>query len=145
MVKWCSRGQHEVDVSLFNKRSKSKDGLTVWCKPCLADYERERYHNGDRVRKIRNRNTQVERTRQKYWDFLCSSVCDNCGNSDPEVLECDHREPSEKSFNVSEMIWYYSWSRIKSEIDKCDILCANCHRKRTIRQFGLWRGVASSS
>lgn len=141
MMKICSKGNHEVDEQFFSKRTGSKDGLMSWCKPCVALYERDRYQNGDRIRKERNRKAQLERTREQYWQFLCSSKCLDCGSRDPEVLECDHREPDKKSFDVSAMLYSYSWFNIKKEIDKCDIVCSNCHKKRTIRQFGFWRGT----
>jgi hypothetical protein len=139
-TKLCAKGNHEVSITLFRKRSAAKDGLQSWCNTCLAVYEAERYQNGDRARKERNRQLQKERTRELLWELLCNSQCKNCGNPDPEVLEFDHRDPSEKNFNVSEMIGVNSWKKILEEIAKCDILCANCHKKRTIRQFGSWRG-----
>jgi len=139
-TKLCIKGNHEVITSLFRKRTASRDGLQSWCNPCLAVYESERYKNGDKARKQLNKKLQLERTRRLLWELLCKSQCLHCKNDDPEVLEFDHREQSEKKFNVSEMVGYYSWSKILDEIAKCDILCANCHKKRTIKQFGSWRG-----
>lgn len=140
-MKTCSKCKESKALEEFNKRSASPDGRNAWCKVCLKNYERERYQNGDRARKERNRDIQLTRKRVALWTLLKESECKNCGNKDPEVLEFDHREPTEKSFDVSEMMWSHSWESILTEIAKCDILCANCHRKRTIQQFGLWRGV----
>ena len=56
--------------------------------------------------------------------------CVRCGyNKCPEVLEFHHRNPSEKEFNISSKGHCRSWERVKKEIEKCDLLCANCHRE----------------
>ncbi len=46
-----------------------------------------------------------------------------------EVLEFHHRDPSQKDFNVSSKGHSRSWERVQKEIEKCDLLCANCHRE----------------
>jgi len=57
--------------------------------------------------------------------------CVDCGESEPIVLEFDHVR-GEKYKNVSDMVnQSYSIETIKDEIRKCDIRCANCHRKKT--------------
>jgi hypothetical protein len=57
--------------------------------------------------------------------------CVDCGYNDlAEALEFDHRPEEIKLFNISEA-GGRSWTRIWAEIQKCDIVCSNCHRKRT--------------
>lgn len=139
-MKTCSKCQIPKDGKLFNKRSAASDGLSSWCKACYAEYDRARWAKGDKFRKRRNQERLMVRNKAFLWDLLCASSCLHCGETDPLVLEFDHRDPSEKSINVSEMI-AYGLERIRVEIAKCDILCANCHRRRTIKQFGHWRGT----
>jgi hypothetical protein len=55
--------------------------------------------------------------------------CMDCGNDDPRVLDFHHRDPKDKKLNVSQS-WSYRWETVQAERDKCDILCANCHRIR---------------
>ena len=56
--------------------------------------------------------------------------CVRCGYSKyPEVLEFHHKDPLKKEFNVSAKGHCRSWDRVKEEIEKCDLLCANCHRE----------------
>jgi len=53
--------------------------------------------------------------------------CEICGyNEHPYALQFDHLEPSEKNFNIAT---WRSCSRetLQKEIDKCRVLCANCH------------------
>lgn len=141
MEKICGRCKRSVSLELFNKRAKSRDGLSSWCRPCYSEYDRERYQNGDKARKEKNKADRLEAVRSYLWELFSNSKCFDCGNRDPEVMEFDHRDPSQKSFTISHMLRSYSLKRIQAEIAKCDIVCANCHRKRTIQQFGTWRGI----
>jgi hypothetical protein len=59
-----------------------------------------------------------------------SEGCANCSEADPACLDYHHREDAEKEMTVSEMVTYgYSKEKLRAEMDKCVILCANCHRK----------------
>lgn len=67
--------------------------------------------------------------RQKAIEFL-GGKCMKCGyNKYQEVLEFHHRNPSKKDFNILSKGYCRSWERVKNEIIKCDLLCANCHRE----------------
>jgi hypothetical protein len=60
----------------------------------------------------------------------------DCGVSDPYVLEFDHRESATKLESVTFMAQRgYAWAKVEEEIGKCDVRCANCHRRRTAVQF----------
>jgi hypothetical protein len=55
--------------------------------------------------------------------------CIKCGNDHPAVLDFHHRNPEEKEFAISKMIRNRSSKEmLLKEIEKCDILCSNCHR-----------------
>ncbi|MEK6908949.1 MAG: hypothetical protein AABX23_02775 [Nanoarchaeota archaeon] len=61
--------------------------------------------------------------------------CIRCGyNKYPEVLEFHHRNPAEKLFNISLKGHCRSWERIKAEIEKCNLVCANCHRETHVEE-----------
>ena len=61
--------------------------------------------------------------------------CMKCGYSKyPEVLEFHHKDPKQKDFNVSKKGHCRSWERVKKEIEKCVLLCANCHREIHVEQ-----------
>ncbi len=54
--------------------------------------------------------------------------CQRCGNVFPNcVYDFHHRNPKHKEKNISSMI-RHDWERIVKELDKCDLLCSNCHR-----------------
>jgi hypothetical protein len=137
-MKKCTRCSELKENNLFAKRSRSSDGLASWCKKCYSDHARQKYIDGDKIRKDRNK-TKIEREARGYiWSVLSTSSCIDCGNSDPLVLEFDHRDGVDKLANIS-MMFRRSVGAIITEINKCDIRCANCHRKRTQLQFGTWR------
>ena len=66
-------------------------------------------------------------------DALKGSPCVDCGGTfPPECMDFDHRPGEEKVKPVGNM-YQMSMKNIKAEIEKCDLVCANCHRIRTWR------------
>jgi exonuclease III len=66
--------------------------------------------------------------------------CLDCGETNIIVLEFDHRDPTAKSFSItSARQSKVSWDQLVEEIDKCDVVCANCHKIRSAKMFGNWR------
>lgn len=69
---------------------------------------------------------------------LAHSCCVDCGESDPVVLEFDHLKPLAKLFCIGEAATLNrSLKSLKAEIAKCEVRCANCHRRKTIRERNL--------
>jgi hypothetical protein len=56
--------------------------------------------------------------------------CADCPENDPVVLQFHHRDPQVKSFTIGRATGTMSLSRLKKELDKCDVVCANCHLRR---------------
>lgn len=75
--------------------------------------------------------------RELLYRYLSDKVCVDCGVSDPVILEFDHLDPATKVNNISNMM-SCSWSVILTEINKCDIVCANCHRRRTAKNYNWY-------
>lgn len=67
----------------------------------------------------------------KFWGLeYKGKKCSICGyNKCIEALEFHHRDMSEKEFNISDRNLVLDWQLIKQELDKCDLVCANCHRE----------------
>ncbi len=56
--------------------------------------------------------------------------CACCGYADhPGVLDFHHVDPSTKEFSIGDKGYTRSWEKIKAELDKCILVCANCHRE----------------
>jgi hypothetical protein len=128
-----------IDAFAFaNKALGTRQGR---CRSCHARYRREHY--------IRNRDTYIrqevarirryrDENRPLIREYLRAHPCVDCGEADIVVLDFDHRDPSEKSHNVILLAMHKPWNRVLLEIAKCEVRCANCHRKRTAQQFA-WR------
>lgn len=75
-------------------------------------------------------------------DFLLKlrdRPCSDCGQRYPPIaMEFDHRDPSTKRHNVAES-WCRSFAGIMEEAAKCDVVCRNCHRRRTVERFAARR------
>jgi hypothetical protein len=75
---------------------------------------------------------RAEKQIREMLHNLKSQPCIDCNvQYPPYVMDYDHRDPSTKLTNVAALVRYGSYSRILAEIDKCDLVCANCHRIRT--------------
>lgn len=74
----------------------------------------------------------------RMMDYLAGHPCADCGESDPVVLDFDHLPGAAKRFEISRAVnaSTRSWPLIESEIAKCEIVCANCHRRRTSERAG---------
>jgi hypothetical protein len=73
----------------------------------------------------------------RYWFMRYKSTlsCIDCGISHPAVLQFHHRNRSEKSFTIADVVRKASsLKQITDEINKCDVLCVNCHAKRHWRE-----------
>ncbi len=79
------------------------------------------------------------KVREKLFAFLSSKSCLDCGEKDPIVLDFDHNNPKNKFKDVGKMLsGHYSWESVEREINKCDIRCANCHRRKTYKEQKSW-------
>jgi hypothetical protein len=65
----------------------------------------------------------------------------NCGETDPIVLEFDHLR--DKKFNIGKAWRGHEWQSVLDEIAKCEVVCANCHRRRTACRGGFIRAVVA--
>ena len=77
--------------------------------------------------------TLNRRARLRAWanDQKRSIGCRDCDSMDPAMLDFHHRDPDAKEMAVGEMITYgYGTEPLQEEIEKCEVLCANCHRKK---------------
>ncbi len=55
--------------------------------------------------------------------------CAKCGyNEHSAALDFNHIDPSKKTGNIAEKVSNWSLKKLMTEVDKCEVLCANCHR-----------------
>jgi len=141
-MKVCSKcGPPAQPIENFAIRNRARGTRQAMCKSCQNKYVRAHYqiHRAKYIKKARTRN--IEQIRMNYEfivEYLKNHPCADCGESDIVVLEFDHQR--DKVADVSLLARDgYSLDKIKREIDKCEVVCANCHRRRTAKQFGTYR------
>lgn len=131
----CGRCGEDKPVTEFAWRRKPQGQRDNMCRRCRAAYKREHYEaNKQRYiaqAAVQKQRALLERT-ALLIEFFATHPCSNCGESDPVVLEFDHLR--DKAFNISQVFRDRSWQTILDEIEKCEVVCANCHRRRTARR-----------
>lgn len=140
-MKQCNRCKQLLSLIEFS--SKGKDKYQAYCKPCAREYGRENYH------KNREANAEKQKASKKArMDVIKADIrklkeetpCLDCGVFYPfYCMDFDHVN-GKKTTHISEMIQQGAarW-KIFSEITKCEIVCANCHRKRTFKRAKMSR------
>jgi hypothetical protein len=142
--KICTKCKLEKELSEFSFKSKEKGTHQSICKRCRKVIDRERYKANPDSFKERNkahRKTNLQNNRLKKLEYLSNKSCVDCGESNPIVLDFDHINRKTKEASISDKMSWWSWSRILTEIAKCEIRCANCHRIRTAKQFGWYSNL----
>ena len=139
----CNSCLKEKDPEEFNWRYKALGVRHPTCRECQKGFRKNWYEGDARERHLENvqarKKVVREQAREYVYDYLSTHPCIECGESNPVVLEFHHRGGKDKA--VSELVGGgYSIATIQAEIDKCDVLCANCHRKRTMNERGWFRG-----
>lgn len=149
-TKYCSKCKTEKLFSEFHKRKDRKCGLATHCKDCshqryndwrIKNKQRRKENlavwveeNPERARvNWRNYENKKRRELVEYIQSVKNHPCLDCGKSFPPfAMDFDHR-PDEKKYKcVSAMAGSRcSLEAIQAEIEKCDIVCAVCHRIRT--------------
>jgi hypothetical protein len=142
--KTCSKCLTEKSVSDFSFRRKAIKTENClyhsWCKECVKAYDKNNYkYNDDRRKATTERSIRYrDRNRQYVFDLLVKSKCKDCGAVNPVVLQFDHVR-GEKAYDVSTLCRSsLSLDKLKEEISKCEIRCANCHLLKTAKQFKWW-------
>jgi hypothetical protein len=138
-TKRCCTCGLERPLTDFNVRRAADDGLQSRCRACSKEwYERNRLTHMANVR--RNSKAIIARNRILLAAYLADNPCVDCGESDIRCLDFDHRDAAEKVDDVARLMCNaLSWRRILAEIEKCDVRCANCHRRVTVERGGWWR------
>jgi len=128
-MKYCAKCDSEKTLDEFGSNKSSSDGKQRYCKLCQRAHVRKHYENNKQYYKDKSKVTS-----SKYRELVLSLKdvpCLDCGNRYPSyVMEFDHRDPKEKSFCLATG-HNKSLDKLLAEVDKCDVVCANCHRIRT--------------
>jgi predicted HNH restriction endonuclease len=111
-IKYCPSCKDDKELSEFYNR-RGKEGGSVYCKICTKEEGRER-----------GRKFKIKCVAYKGGE------CEKCGyNKYIGALEFHHLDPNKKDFEISNVKKRSFNDNIKSELDKCIIVCSNCHRE----------------
>lgn len=137
----CIKCNASQPINHFSFKIKKRGIRHTICKTCHALYRKAHYEaNKDyyikRARKWWDK--QIPKLQKFVVDYLKSHPCVDCGEDDLVVLDFDHVR-GKKFMGVSEMVRRgFSIKTILTEIEKCEIRCSNCHRKRTSKKSNNW-------
>ncbi len=132
--KRCSRCRTYHRLEAFAWKRKDRGQRNSYCRRCQKAYGREHCDANkqwylDQALASKNR-LRHERT-QWLLGYFREHPCVDCGETDPIVLEFDHLR--DKEFDVGTFV-SCRWEAVLAEIEKCEVVCANCHRRRTARR-----------
>lgn len=117
----------------FAESQNKKNGKNNMCKECNRKYQKEHYK--------KNKKTYIDKAKLRrniskdiFLEYMKDKKCAICWyNKSIAALDFHHKKDKFKLVSVMVRIWY-SWGRIIKEIEKCDILCSNCHREITSKE-----------
>jgi hypothetical protein len=142
MKRCATCGEWKTEDS-FNWRYKALGIRHPTCRDCHKEYRRSWYedHKETHLQNVQERKVSARQDARQYvLDYLSTHPCSACGESDPAVLDFHHLGGKDKEISVL-ISGGYSLAKIQEEIDKCAVLCANCHRRKTAKEQGWFRGL----
>ena len=111
-TKKCSKCGKELPLTDYYSRGNGK--LRSECKDCHKSYVKGKYDERKNIVK----------------DIKTSQKCAKCGENRSYVLDFHHKDPSIKDNTIARMTSNYNKIEdIQREIEKCIVLCSNCHRE----------------
>ena len=125
----CSLVKNESD---FHK-SKSR-GTQHSCKQCRKSIDKEYWKKRSENKELMKQKAafmaeRLEQSRRFVFEYLLEHPCVDCGETDPIVLTFDHQK--DKIISIANAVQNrHSIVRLKKEISKCEVRCANCHARR---------------
>lgn len=133
-TKTCGRCKKDLPLSSFNKNKAKKCGLNSYCRDCNKIAHKEHYKAKPEFYYNRNKKVRLSNA-QWIFEYKCKNKCKQCGEKHPACLQFHHRDENEKSFEISRAGTKKLETIIK-EIEKCDLVCANCHFKIHYKKHG---------
>ncbi len=135
MIKQCTKCNLHKDISEFSKKWTRVDWTIKYspeCKPCHRIIANAYYQNDKdwyKARSNKNRKANIVKYRKQFLDYLNTQQCFDCWIKDIRLLEFDHIK--DKNFNIASKTRTTPINSLLPEIQKCEVVCANCHRIRT--------------
>lgn len=144
MEKLCRTCNTVKPIESFSKKTRKNGRISTQskCKTCDNEYTRSHYRNNKEMyleKARRNEQLYFERNIQHVLSYLKEHPCKVCGEDDILVLEFHHTGEETKEYPVGVLVRGYSLDTLIKEIEKCDVLCANCHRRLEATKRDFWK------
>ena len=125
----CQQDKPDTDFSWKNKKLNKRN---TKCKCCQNDYAQQHYQNNKEKYKTKARinNAKYLEANKQLINEVKSKGCSLCSETEPCCMDFHHIDPNTKIDTVSRIaLNATSIQTLQAEIDKCVVLCSNCHRK----------------
>ncbi len=147
--KICTSCECEKLVSEFQKTETNSSGYRATCAECKRKEGREyasshkkknhrqyrKLHSGFKEGCARAAKAKTARVKAMTQQMKESNPCSDCGEKFPYYcMDFDHRDPSQKSDGVRDLMRAISKGKVLKEISKCDLVCVNCHKERELKR-----------
>lgn len=137
-MKICPACKTSKPLEEFPVSKRRADGRGSTCLVCKRVMDRDYYSRN--TERFSERNKKLIATNKGLLvEYLSENPCVDCGETDILVLEFDHRDGNPEHRVSSLLGTSRTWSVILSEIEKCDVRCANCHTRVTRKRANDWR------
>jgi hypothetical protein len=137
-TKWCPGCEEDLPLAAFTKNKAKPDGRGSPCRECKKAVQNAWYaKNRDRhIANVKKNKSTTHRALLSWLlNYLKTHPCVDCGEADPLVLELDHVRGA-KTMAVATMLQrQVQLAKLEKEVAKCEVRCANCHRRKTAKQF----------
>ncbi len=138
-MKKCIKCKKTKPLKEFSFRSLKTGKRYSYCRDCKRIENQKHYCKNREVYNKRAKTwkrDRIKEVRNQIWKYLDDHPCVGCGETDHVVLEFDHIcHKKDKVSDICKMVRSCkSWSEVHEEIKKCEVRCANCHRRRTAKQ-----------
>ena len=127
-MKKCGKCKETKSLDCFYTSSSQSGGYQSYCKTCSSK-RRIQYYKDNREQENKRRLAHVAKIRAKFRQYKRSLQCSRCNENRWYVLDFHHVN-DDKDNSVGNMVQEkYGWNTIMAEINKCEVLCSNCHRE----------------
>jgi len=127
-MKNCRKCLKDLSDCDFYKSKKTKDNLQSYCKKCSCS-NRVKHFKENIIHEKEVRKLYSQKIKNKFIEYKKTCFCSKCNENRWYVLDFHHIE-NNKDYDVADMCQgRASWETIIKEINKCIVLCANCHRE----------------
>lgn len=136
-MKHCNKCNTTKPLTSFHRRKNSHQ---PWCIPCRKTHDHGTFKSKPQRRQSLKESTAKYREAAETLvaNHLKANPCVKCGESHILTLQFDHLR--DKKLEISTAVQRgWSLSSIKEEMNKCQVLCANCHSIKTANDNNSWK------